>query len=304
MPRDRLAEVKSEAADNDDVTVDVDVDVESEEKFMASFYKQIKEIRDNIAKIEKSIEQVERKNADLIVAVGKTNQKEISDAINKLNDDISTTSNRVRVALKKLDDENKKVEQESRLSDQDPSNPGLGTDLRVRKSQHLTLTRNFMRVMSHFSELQAQNKMKQREMVKRQCKIVDPNITDETIDNVIENGTENIFSGKRLAEAEAALSDIQERHQELLKLQSSLMELHTMFLDLSIMIDEQGEMIDRIEFNVSSASNYVEKAQKELKQAVKAQSAARKKQVLIAICCLILAGVILAAIIAPIRAVR
>lgn len=277
--------------------------VESDEK-MSSFFKQIKQIRDWISDVEKKIDQVSRKSADLLVAVGTKNTKDISDAVNALTDDISTTANRVRLSLKKLDEENKKLEQEAKLTE-DPHNPGLSADMRIRKGQHATLSRKFLGVMSQFSELQAQNKMKQRDMVKRQCKIVDPSITDDAIDSVIENGTEgNIFSGKRLAEAEAALNDIQVRHQDILKLEKSLMELHEMFLDLSIMIESQGEMIDRIEFNVSSAANHVEKASKELKQAVKSQSAARKKQIMIALCCIILIGIIVAAIIAPLSTIR
>ena len=49
-----------------------------------------------------------------------------------------------------------------------------------------------------------------------------------------------------------------------------------MFMDLSIMIESQGELIDRIEYSVEHASEYVESAKKKLKKAVDYQTEARK----------------------------
>jgi len=302
MPRDRLAELKAQAAehrDDNDEGTDIEADIEASEgeEFMEGFFKRIKSIRDSIAKVEDLIEKYEHKNADLLVAVSKAQQKEINESITTISDEISTVSNRIRRDLKTMDDENKREEQMSKMT-------SLSADMRIRKSQQATLARKFVQVMSHFSELQAANKQKQRDQLKRQCKIVDPNITDEAIDNIAENGAENIFSGKRLAEAEAALSDIQDRHNEILKLEKSLTELHEMFLDLSIMIESQGEMIDRVEFSVDKAANYVQVARQNLSAAKKSQSGARKKQILIVICCLCIAGVIVAAVIGPIASRR
>lgn len=300
MPRDRLAELQNEAGEDGEEDVEQGPDESTtDEKFMADFFKKIKSIRDAISSVESKIQQVKSKSADLIVAVNKNSQKDLREQVNTLTDEISTISNRIRRDLKILDDENKKEEQASKLSD------GLSADLRIRKSQQATLSRKFLAVMALFSEVQAENKQKQRDLIKRQCKIADSNMSEDQIEDIVENGAEgNIFSGKRMAEAEAALAEIQSRHQDILKLEKSLMELHEMFMDLSLMIESQGEMIDRIEFNVTSAANHVEKATKELTVARKSQSAARKKQVMIAICCLILIGVIVAAIIAPLSTIR
>lgn len=53
-------------------------------------------------------------------------------------------------------------------------------------------------------------------------------------------------------------------------------ELHELFQDMATMVMQQGEMIDRIEFNVMQSSDYIESAAVQLKSAQKYQSSARK----------------------------
>ncbi|XP_074701014.1 syntaxin-1A isoform X2 [Strix aluco] len=55
----------------------------------------------------------------------------------------------------------------------------------------------------------------------------------------------------------------------------------------------QGEMIDRIEYNVEHSVDYVERAVSDTKKAVKYQSKARRKKIMIIICCVIL-GIVIA----------
>lgn len=49
-----------------------------------------------------------------------------------------------------------------------------------------------------------------------------------------------------------------------------------MFVDLSTLVDAQGELLDQIEFSVTSAKDYTEKAEKELIITRKHQKAAKK----------------------------
>ncbi|MED6278426.1 Syntaxin-1B, partial [Ameca splendens] len=57
-----------------------------------------------------------------------------------------------------------------------------------------------------------------------------------------------------------------------------------------------GEMIDRIEYNVEHSVDYVERAVSDTKKAVKYQSKARRKKIMILICCVVL-GIVIASIV-------
>ena len=49
-----------------------------------------------------------------------------------------------------------------------------------------------------------------------------------------------------------------------------------MFYDMALLVDEQGEMIDRIEHNVDNAAVYVEVGGKEIRVAVQFQRKNRR----------------------------
>ncbi|XP_016086491.1 syntaxin-1B-like [Sinocyclocheilus grahami] len=74
-----------------------------------------------------------------------------------------------------------------------------------------------------------------------------------------------------------ALNEIETRHTEIIKLENSIRELHDMFVDMAMLVESQGEMIDRIEYNVEHSVDYVERAVSDTKKAVKYQSQARKR---------------------------
>ncbi len=54
-----------------------------------------------------------------------------------------------------------------------------------------------------------------------------------------------------------------------------------MFYDMALLVDEQGEMIDRIEHNVENAAVYVEVGGKEIRVAVQFQQKNRRVSVIV-----------------------
>lgn len=46
------------------------------------------------------------------------------------------------------------------------------------------------------------------------------------------------------------LAEIQERHRAVKDLEQSLLELHQIFLDMAVLVEAQGEMLDNIEKQV------------------------------------------------------
>ena len=49
-----------------------------------------------------------------------------------------------------------------------------------------------------------------------------------------------------------AMAEIQERHEAIKDLERSLVDLHQVFLDMSVLVDAQGEMLDNIQQQVWS----------------------------------------------------
>lgn len=68
------------------------------------------------------------------------------------------------------------------------------------------------------------------------------------------------------------------KYQDVLTLEQSVAELHQMFLDFALLTEQQGELLDQIEFQVKQAGDYVEEANVETHQAIEYQKSIRKKQ--------------------------
>ena len=61
-------------------------------------------------------------------------------------------------------------------------------------------------------------------------------------------------------------------------LEQSVAELHQMFLDFALLTEQQGELLDQVEFQVKQATDYVEEGNVEVVEAVEYQKKIRKKQ--------------------------
>ena len=55
-------------------------------------------------------------------------------------------------------------------------------------------------------------------------------------------------------------------------------ELHQMFLDFALLTEQQGELLDQIEFQVKQAADYVEDGNVDVYEGIEYQKKARKKQ--------------------------
>jgi len=90
---------------------------------------------------------------------------------------------------------------------------------------------------------------------------------------------------------------LQQRENELLALEESLMNVNEIFKDLQIMVADQGEVLDRIEDNVAEAEVQVEEGNTQLVGAREKQTSARKKKIFCGIILAVVVAIIIVAII-------
>merc|ERR1712183_556123 len=111
-----------------------------------------------------------------------------------------------------------------------------------------------------------------------------------------QEGNVGVFSGLAVMDSQQskqALNDIEARHNDIMKLETSIRELHNMFMDMAMMVEQQGEMINQIEYNVANAGDYVEQAKEETKKAVHYQSSARRKKIILGAIVLVVLAIII-----------
>ncbi|XP_043109303.1 syntaxin-4 [Puntigrus tetrazona] len=256
----------------------------NEEKENEAFFKKVQEIREGLETIKKKVSELENKQKTVLgVALPEESMKK---ELQSLREDIKVMASQIQRKLKSI--EPKKAEGEDKY---------IPINIRMRRTQHGVLSREFLEVMGHYNTIQAQYRDRNVERIQRQLKITGNNVTDEELESMLESGQTDVFTQNILNDAKAtrqALNEIESRHDEIIKLEKSIKELHDMFQYLAMEVEAQGETVDRIEENIKSSHNYVEKAVAETSAAVETSKKVRKKKIGIAIClaCVILIIVI------------
>nr|XP_055024856.1 syntaxin-2 isoform X2 [Misgurnus anguillicaudatus] len=271
--RDRLADLnagRQSVSDDGVVTVSMERD-----GFMQDFFRKVEEVRCVIKKISFLVTEVKKKHSLILSAPNPDNKTK--EELEQLTVEIKKNANIVRNSLKSMQQSLPPEEQMSQAS----------VDVRIQKTQYTNLSREFVEVMTQYNETQVSFREKSKSRIQRQLEITGKVTTNEELEEMLENGNASVFTSDIISDSQItrqALNEIESRHKDILRLESSIKELHDMFVDMAMLVETQGEMIDNIEKNVNNAVEYVGQAKVETKKAVRYQTRARRKTVYVAIC--------------------
>ncbi|XP_038148515.1 syntaxin-3a isoform X5 [Cyprinodon tularosa] len=275
--KDRLEQLKA-TCDQDDDEVEIAVDNAA---FMDEFFSQIEDIRNSIDKIDQNVAEVKKLYSVILSAP--TSDQKTQDDLEAITNDIKKMANNARNKLKTIE-RNLESEQQERVS----------ADMRIRKSQHAVLSRKFVEVMTKYNEAQVDFRERSKGRIQRQLEITGKATTDEELEEMLESGNAAVFTAGIVDSgiSKQALSEIESRHKDIVRLESSIKELHDMFVDIAMLVESQGGMIDRIESNMDQSVGFVERAVADTKKAAKFQQEARRKKMMITLCCAIIGIVV------------
>ncbi|XP_075251281.1 syntaxin-1A-like isoform X4 [Convolutriloba macropyga] len=271
--KDRLSALKANGGEDDDDN-EVALPMDGNSKFMEDFFSEVDKILQSIDSIHSKVEKVKELH-DRMLASPQAEDQDKNELENLMNE-IKSSANRVRKSLKTMESNIEKSEAQDREKS--------SADLRIRKTQHSTLSRKFIEVMSDYNKTQNDYREGCKNRIQRQLEITGKITTSDELEQMLDSDNPNVFSQQIVMDdqqARQALDDVQQRHQEILKLENSIKELHDMFMDMAMLVESQGDMIERIEYNVGQSVVAVKKANVELVSAIKYQKSSRKKQVMI-----------------------
>lgn len=161
------------------------------------------------------------------------------------------------------------------------SGPGSSSD-RTRTSVINGLRKKLQTNMTSFSTLRETIAIEYRDTVKRRYYTVTGENANETVlEDLISTGESETFLQKAIqvqgrGQVMDTISEIQERHDAVQAIEKNLMALHQVFLDMSVLVESQGEQLDNIESHVERASSYVRGGTRHLEVAKKLQRNSRK----------------------------
>jgi len=238
----------------------------------------------------------------------------IQDSLRTFNDNISRIGNLRSRSLNNMDDDAAKqnaaqlddlVEETSALSTTLKrrikaleKQGGSGRDGQIRKQQTALVKSKFVEAIQAYQTVEQQSRQRYKQRMERQFKIVKPDATPEEVKAIAndEQGgqifSQAILNSNRYGESRAAYREVQERHEDIQRIEKTLTELAQLFNDMSVLVEQQEDTINVIETTAAAVEKDTEAGLGYTEKAVVSARAARKKRWICFILTLVLFAIV------------
>ncbi|XP_057422844.1 syntaxin-121-like [Lotus japonicus] len=206
------------------------------------------------------------------------NAKSVKELRSRMDDDVSAALKKAKMVKLKLE----ALERSNAANRNLPGcGPGSSSD-RTRNSVVNGLKKKLKDSMDVFNRLREVISSEYRDTVQRRYfTVTGENPDEKTLDRLISTGESETFLQKAIQEQGRGrildtINEIQERHDAVKEIEKNLMQLHQVFLDMTVLVQYQGEQLDNIESHVNRASSFVHTGTEQLQTARKHQKNTRK----------------------------
>lgn len=219
---------------------------------LGEIFSQSQEIHRDIQLIRLEVKRLCEQNSRMFHGV--TTISTVKKDSNAIGADIKVRAESVLIRLKEMDNTAHKLEE------QHGSNSAI---TRISRTQHASLSNGFRDSMFDYNEAEMSHRENCKAQIQRQMEIVGREVTGEDVDEMIESGNWYVFNDNIVSEgktARSALRQIEKRHQELLDLETRIKGIHEIFLDIALLVEEQGPMLTSIQTNVQKTDECIQEA--------------------------------------------
>uniref|UniRef100_A0A1Y1MB27 t-SNARE coiled-coil homology domain-containing protein n=1 Tax=Photinus pyralis TaxID=7054 RepID=A0A1Y1MB27_PHOPY len=252
--------------------------------------KQTTDINTTLTRVDKIRENIEiiRHNTLVSDSIFQSNSfkltAELQDQIDSLFQSTTTASYKINKQLKEFENELDKIKEKS------------SAKYRINQTQYNTLKGNFRKALAESSSSLEIHRNNRKNVLKKCLKLVHEEADDEQLEALLDSNKLDVFTENHLVTTEEArrqLHDIEERHEELLKIEKNLEEVMGLFVTIATLVDQQQELVDRVEFHASSATDYVEQGTHQLEKTIRSKKKWNKRKFYFIIAIIILLLIII-----------
>uniref|UniRef100_A0A3Q1LT08 Syntaxin 4 n=1 Tax=Bos taurus TaxID=9913 RepID=A0A3Q1LT08_BOVIN len=231
------------------------------------FFQKVRTIRQTIVKLENKVRELEKQQVTILATP--LPEESMKQDLQNLRDEIKQLGRDIRAQLKAIEPQKEEADENYN-----------SVNTRMRKTQHGVLSQQFVELINKCNLMQSEYREKNVERIRRQLKITNAGmVSDKELEQMLDSGQSEVFVSNILKDTQVtrqALNEISARHSEIQQLERSIRELHEIFTFLATEVEMQGEMINRIEKNILSSADYVERGQEHVKVALENQKKVRK----------------------------
>ncbi|KAM7498276.1 hypothetical protein LguiA_022690 [Lonicera macranthoides] len=265
---------------------------------MEGFNKQIQDVEKQVEKLSVLLKKLKEANEESKSVTKASAMKAIRKRMEKDVDEVGKIARNVKAKIEGISKDN--------LANRQKPGCGKGTGVdRSRTNMTNALTKKFRDLMTEFQTLRQKIDDEYRDVVERRVITVTGTRPDEeTINHLIETGNSEQIFQNAMQEAGRGqvlntVEEIQERHDAVKEIEKKLLDLHQIYLDMAVLVEAQGDLLDNIESQVSNAVDHVQSGTTALQKAKKLQKSSRKWMCIAIIILLIIVAIIVVGVIQP-----
>jgi len=234
---------------------------------MSSFYAEISSLQDSIRTFNENVSRIGELHSRSLNNTDDAAAQRNAAQLDELVADTSALSATLKRRVKALERQG-----------------GSGRDGQIRKQQTALVKSKFVEAIQNYQSVEQQYRTRYKQRMERQFKIVKPDATPEEVKAVVndESGgqifSQALLNSNRYGESRAAYREVQERHEDIKRIEQTLGELAQLFNDMSVLVEQQDETIQNIETTAATVEKDTEAGLNYTEKAVVSARAARKKR--------------------------
>ncbi|KAG1754511.1 t-SNARE [Suillus lakei] len=234
---------------------------------MSDFYAEISSIQDTIKTFNANVSRIDELHSRSLNNTDDAAAQRNASQLQELVEDTSALSATLKRRVKDLERQG-----------------GSGRDGQIRKQQTALVKSKFVDAIQSYQTVEQQYRQKYKQRMERQFKIVKPDATPEEVRAVVndENGgqifSQALMNSNRYGESRAAYREVQERHQDIKRIEQTIAELAQLFNDMSMLVEQQDETINTIQATAEIVEKDMEAGLQHTGKAVGSARSARKKR--------------------------
>ncbi|KAI9510882.1 t-SNARE [Russula earlei] len=249
---------------------------------MAGFYDEISSIQESIRLFNDNVARVSDLHARSLNntddAAAARNAQQLDELVNETSALSSTLKRRIK-SLERMG--------------------GSAREAQIKRQQTALVKSKFVEAIQNYQQVEQQYRQKYKQRMERQFKIVKPDATPEEVRAVVEDNqggqifSQALMNSNRYGESRAAYREVQERHEDIKRIERTIAELAQLLMtSMSILVEEQDETINTIEAQATEVEKDVETGLGYTEKAVSSAKSARRKRWICFIIFLIILAII------------
>ncbi|KAL0229358.1 hypothetical protein GEMRC1_013976 [Eukaryota sp. GEM-RC1] len=270
-----------------------DDEEDTQPEHMSHFYVEVSRVKSLLKKMSSSLDDLSTNFGHNETYYGSIDSKKEEqmlekqrENVNSLIEDISNTIGTCKTILKAMEEKTTQLIEEENLTCHN----------QIRKTIHGTLSKQFFDLMRRFQEMQSEHRDNLKNELVRQVawqknielggsELADLLDTDTDISANLSLVQSSLISGNSMVTNERLQRTI-ERNQDVSKLTESIAHLAGLMQDFAILVQAQGEKLERLDSYTAASVSYVIGGNRQLQKAIRSKKRFRKKACCL-LCCLL-----------------